>query len=451
MNVIETVDAGAGRERSIGRWAVIGRGARGLLVRAPDGSLRNAVRLRAGEAEAVLRSPVVGLAPHRHRESLVEVVPTRRGRILVTSPPMVLTLEDFLAAEHRLQLGAVVTLLAPIVSAVRDAARAGVQLAPGPSDVGLSADGRPVLLLKVATVASRSAVLVALRELLGRCGEHCPELAGALGGESVDLLDFEARLYRAAEPVGIGELIRGSRSESPTAMGAWMWRGAVRRGRKPGAAVLSRNSTASAAPLARHRRRHHLDDWRERLTVMLLQRRGPIAAAAVIVVGSVLAGALGALSPGNIERSGGAPSSPRSTTISAGTAPTAAANPASLSQLADAVPSSPEEHSAVTIPPSSALAEEAARALVVAAAGCGSASCSDVLTTVDSPLRSDSVPRLSELLPQEITVEALFADVNGGSAIATLITGPGTTAASVLIIRTEAGWLIRDIYVGVTP
>ncbi|WKK71357.1 hypothetical protein Q0F99_18345 [Rathayibacter oskolensis] len=45
----------------------------------------------------------------------------------------------------------------------------------------------------------------------------------------------------------------------------------------------------------------------------------------------------------------------------------------------------------------------------------------------------------------------MVADENGGSALVSLDPEQGTTAASVLIIRTEAGWLIRDVFAGDPP
>ena len=43
-------------------------------------------------------------------------------------------------------------------------------------------------------------------------------------------------------------------------------------------------------------------------------------------------------------------------------------------------------------------------------------------------------------------VTAVLADVNGASAVVSVGPDAGTTTASVLMIRTEAVWLLRDVF-----
>ncbi|MHC2185417.1 hypothetical protein ACVLV4_001057 [Rathayibacter agropyri] len=347
----------------------------------------------------------------------MRIVPSRGRRAVVATPSTVTTGEQLLTSERPLRLGAAITLLGPVIGAVRSAEALGVHLAPTAADIGLTSDGRPLLLLTTPSVPSARETCAALRRLITQVGEHCAELPVTLLTEQGDLLALEGRLYGLADPEGIGDV----------------------RLRTGMITTLVRRQERTLASAARHRRRHPLDGWRSRLQDVVVRRRGPLLAAAVIVLGAVVAGVLGT-SPS------GRPDHPRAP-IAASPSRSAAPEPPAMPASSGGLPSSPEPTGRV---PVAAEAEAAAHLLVEAALACSDADCRRALTTAESPLRT-SAGALAERLPAQAGVGVILADVNGSSAVVDLETAPGMTAASVLIMRTEAGWLIRDVYAGAAP
>lgn len=362
--------------------------------------------MRPREAEALQASAVARLAEHRHRESIVRVESSPRRCIVSTAPPVVATLERFLRVERGIGLGAAVTLLAPVVGAVRSAALEGAWLAPTTDDIGLTEEGRPLLLLTTPAVDTPRAARDALQRVLERLGMLCPELPVAALARHRDLLALEGNLYGLADPQGIGEAVRAL----PTS-------GADARGRE-----------AVPAPAARHRRVHPLDGWQDRLRAFVVRRRGPLSVGTAIVLGAVLAGSL----------AGGPDRQVQDAEASTAAAPVPArsAPPA----VATAAPPAP-------VAATSLDAEQAAEVLIDAVRACGDRECARGLVTADSPL-GDAADGPASAVPATGEASAVLVDVNGASAVVHLRTAPGTTAASVLIIRTEAGWLIRDVYTG---
>ncbi|AZZ55257.1 hypothetical protein [Rathayibacter iranicus] len=407
----------AGRRSKIGGYRVVERTPRGLVLVNEDGSEFAGRRLRPREAEAVRESPMARLPAHRHREAIVGIVPSRGRRVVVATPSTVATGEQLLAGERPLRLGAAITLLGPVIGAVRSAGAVGVHLAPTAADIGLTSEGRPVLLLTTPSVPSPRETRAALRRLLTEVSVRCAELPVTLLLEQGDLLALEGRLYGLADPEGIG-LVRLSAGTTTTS---------VRR----------REHTRSSA--ARHRRRHPLDGWRSRVQDVAVRRRGPLLAAAVIMLGAVIAGVLGTPPSGRADHS-------RTPTTASPSRSPVSEPPATQAPFVG-MPSSPGSAGRAQTP---AEAEEAAHLLVEAALACSDADCRRALTTAESPLRT-AADALAEHLPAGVGVGVVLADVNGSSAVVDLETAPGTTAASVLIIRTEAGWLIRDVYAGAAP
>ncbi|WP_158078164.1 hypothetical protein [Rathayibacter sp. VKM Ac-2630] len=102
-------------------------------------------------------------------------------------------------------------------------------------------------------------------------------------------------------------------------------------------------------------------------------------------------------------------------------------------------------------PPSAELpAAEAAIALLGSFASCSAEeepTCAAAVTAEDSPLRSPGAP---EFVAGLGTVDrAVVTDEQGASSLLAIDVrseAGETTAASVLIIRTEAGWLIREVF-----
>lgn len=408
----------AGRRGRIGGCRVVERTPHGLLLVDDDGAEFTGRRLRRREAEVVRESPVARLPADRHREALVRIVPSRGRCAVVATPSTVATGEQLLTSERPLRLGAAITLLGPVIGAVRSAGALGVHLAPTAADIGLTSDGRPLLLLTTPSVPSARETRAALQRLITQVGEHCAELPVTLLTEQGDLLALEGRLYGLADPEGIGDVrLRAGMITTP----------------------VRRQQDRTLASAARHRRRHPLDGWRSRLQDVVVRRRGPLLAAAIIVLGAVVAGVLGTSPAGRPDH----PRAPIAASPSRGPAPEPPAMPASSGGL----PSSPEPTGRV---PVAAEAEAAAHLLVEAALACSDADCRRALTTAESPLRT-SAGALAERLPAQAGVGVILADVNGSSAVVDLETAPGMTAASVLIMRTEAGWLIRDVYAGAAP
>ncbi|WP_146076161.1 hypothetical protein [Rathayibacter rathayi] len=396
-----------GRRRGAGR--VDGASRPPVTAASDEPGLASRV-LRRREAEELRRAPVAGLAEHRHRERIVRVEPWHGKRRVVTTPSVVVVLEQFLTVERRIGPGAAVTLLAPVVGAVRSAAAGGTWLAPTTDHIGLTEDGCPVVLLTAPAIDTPREARESLQRVLERVGTHCPELPVAALARHRDLLALEGMLYGLADPQGIGEEVRTLRASAGTVV----------------------RPSASSLPTSRHRRVHPLDGWPDRARALAVQRRGPLAAALVIVLGAVLTGLL-AESP---DRQRAAGASESASTSSGTPRPTSAPS----------LPPTPAAQTAPTV----LEAEEAAELLLAAARACEDQSCARRLVTADSPLGSAG-DGVKDRLPAHGEVSAVLADLNGASAVVHLTTPPGTAAASVLIIRTEAGWLIRDVYAGATP
>ncbi|MCJ1700084.1 hypothetical protein MT356_10185 [Rathayibacter festucae] len=443
-------------ERSGGRplegiagHAVVGSGALGPVVRDGDGRLLNALLLSQERAEGALRSGIERLAPHEHRQRLVDVGVHADGAVLLTAPAVVSTLEQVLESGAVLPPGVVVTLLAPVVGALRDAAASGVHPLPGAEAIGLTEEGRPVLLLTEASTGSTEAdVVAAVIGLLGRCRRSCPAWRGSPRDDD-DLAALEALLYRSAAPLPL------------------------RAARRPEtAAVRERPTGVVESPPARHRRTHPLDGWRDRVRTSAVRRRGPLVTAAVVLVGALVMTGLGP------DRSTGAEtaastraSAPVPSTRTPAPSPVAPTRPAPAAATAPATagatPTPPPPVTAVATParppapatPSAApptvrapgaelAAEEAATALLAAARHCGGSdsACAEALTTPDSPIRVDGGSAFAALRTPASAVTAVRVDVNGASAVVAVGPDPGTTTASVLMIRTEAAWLLRDVF-----
>ncbi|SMH37830.1 hypothetical protein SAMN06295885_1417 [Rathayibacter oskolensis] len=425
-------EGGVEEAERFGGFEVVGATFRGPLVRTGTGQTASAVVLSRERAAAALRDGLARLPHHEHRETLVDVAVGREGPVLVTAPPVVTTLERVLDSGHPLSPGHLVTVLAPIADAIRDAAASGVDLAVDASQVGLTGDGAPVLLLSGGrSAAADESPASALRSLIVRCAEHCADPLVVLG-EDVGLEELEAFLYRTAPPLPLGPLLRArprpvlEPTEAPPRRQASsrlrMPRAAGERGPATRPALPSAPSSEASAPPARHRRGHPLDGWQSRLVSLMKRHRGPLAAAAVILLGSVVASGVSA----GPSADGPAPQPTR-----AGSS----GPPSSASEV-------------VERPPPDSSPEAAARGLVESASNCtgGFDACAEALTTADSPLRTGGAERVQELLPAGAAIDAVLADENGASALVRLVSGDTTTAASVLIIRTEAGWFIRDVF-----
>ncbi|TCL82480.1 MULTISPECIES: hypothetical protein [unclassified Rathayibacter] len=416
--------------------AVVGSGALGPVVHDGDGRFLNALLLSQERAEGALGSGIERLAPHEHRQRLVDVGVHADGAVLLTTPAVVSTLEQVLESGAVLPPGVVVTLLAPVVGALRDAAASGVHPLPGAEAIGVTEEGRPVLLLTEAPTGSTEAdVVAAVIGLLGRCRRSCPAWRGSPRDDD-DLAALEALLYRSAAPLPLRAV---HRTET--------------------AADRERSSGVVESPPARHRRTHPLDGWRDRVRALVVGRRGPLVTAAVVLVGALVMTGLGPDRSTGAETAAStrtpAPSPVAPTRPVPATAPaTAGATPtppvrATATQTRPPAPAPPRAAPPTVRPPSAELgAEEAATALLAAARHCGGSesACAEALTTPDSPIRADGGSAFAALRTPASAVIAVRVDVNGASAVVAVGPDPGTTTASVLMIRTEAAWLLRDVF-----
>ncbi|MWV58100.1 hypothetical protein [Rathayibacter sp. VKM Ac-2754] len=416
----------------LGDLEIVGSTPRGALVVGDDGRRFSALVRSRQAAEQALRGPLAILPRHEHRESLVDVGVVPGGLVLLMEPPVITTLGRILASHEPLSAGVVVTVLGPVIEAVRAAAGSGVDLVVGADTIGLTSDGAPVVLVADLT-DSKETPAEALRSLLARCAGACVDrLVVPEHGSELEAL--EAFLYRVAPPRPLGSLLLAepataeSLVSGPVPRRPWAPGTVLRRARSAAAVVHRRRAApaeaASSTPESpgRHRRSHPLDGWQERLLGVARTHRGPLAAGVAIVLGAAVASA-----------------------VSAGPA-TDRASPVPVT-ASSAVPSP------IATPPDAGTSpESAAEELVSAASACigAGAPCLAALTTGDSPLRADDETE-EALIPDGSEIRAVLADENGGSALVSLESSAGTTAASVLIIRTEAGWLIRDVFSGDPP
>lgn len=417
---------------TLGGCTVLRRSGDRAVVRGPGGVELSAMLLSAAEAEAVLGRGLERLPPHEHRERLVDAGVGPTGSVLLTTPPIMTTLDRVLDSGRVMPPGVVVTVLAPVVAALREAGKAGVLLVPDAEAVGFTAEGRPVLLVSRAGSAAHPVETEeAARVLLARCRQRCPEWPSRLQ-DAADLDAVEAVLYAAAAPLPLGELLSATPTpprlpqDEEAAAAPRVTRAPDTRRRGLPLRLLRRREplapSADPAP-AKHRRAHPFDGWRRRLLLVARERRGPLTAAVVILVGAVVASTPGAGGP----------------TETRGAAATATSSPRPAIEVS----------SSARVPAADVEPEEAARRLLSALLECDgeSARCVGAVTTPDSPLRQSGTPEPTDLLPDGAEVAAVATDVNGASALVSIEAG-GTTAASVLMIRTEAGWLIRDVLSG---
>ncbi|MCM6763471.1 hypothetical protein NB037_13680 [Rathayibacter sp. ZW T2_19] len=416
-------------------YELVGPSAVGELVRAPDGTVLLARRCSRPRAAAALRSGLADLPPHDHRETLVDLADEDGDAVvLLTRPAVIDTLAGLVTRGRVLTAGAAVTVLAPIAAALRDAQEHGVLVAVDAGTVGLTAQGRPVLLLTGGEGAT-TAPAEALRRLMLVVRPQSPPPPTA------ELAELEAHLYRSAVPAPLGDLLAPPIvATAPEEEGAGPPVAATaldcarrallaltRRRREAPRRPRSRTrDPAAAAPdggPARHRRVHPLDGWRRRVLTVVSARRGPLLSAAVVVVGALVA---------SLATQGGGQSARSAAADDRGGA---SARP-STSSPASPAPPGPDTP-----------AGDAATALLRAAAACtatGGVSCLRSLTTDDSPLRSEGASDYVASLG--LLDGAVLTDTHGATALVEVGLDGGTTAASVLIIRTEAGWLLREVF-----
>lgn len=152
-------------------------------------------------------------------------------------------------------------------------------------------------MLTADLAASEESPAEALRSLIARCGGRCADRLGVPEAGS-DLKALEGFLYRAAPPLPVGRLLRARplvavATEAPVEATPPWARLRARRSARGGAIAVRRGSIAPSEP-GRHRRAHLLDGWQVRVADAARKRRGPLAAAVVIVIGAAVATAVGA-------------------------------------------------------------------------------------------------------------------------------------------------------------
>lgn len=427
----------AGPRPALAGHDLVGPSALGELVRAPDGAVLLARRCSRERAAAALRSGLADLPPHDHRESLVDLADEDGDAVvLLTRPAVVDTLAGLLTRGRVLSAGAAVTVLAPIAAALRDAQEHGVLVAVDAGTVGLTAQGRPVLLLTGGEGATTAPAEALRRLMLAVQPQSAPPA-------TAELAELEAHLYRSAAPAPLGDLLAspivatvpGEEGAGPPVAAT-----ALDRARRALEALIRRRRRAPRSPRsrargpagpapdsgpARHRRVHPLDGWRRRVLTGAAERRGPLLSAAVVVIGALIASLA--------SQGGGQSARPAAADDRSG----ASARPSTSSPAAPAPP------------PPDTPAGDAATALLRAAASCratGGVACLRSLTTDDSPLRSEGASDYVASLG--LLDGAVLTDTHGATALVEVGVDGGTTAASVLIIRTEAGWLLREVFTG---
>lgn len=372
---------------------------------------------------------------HPHVQRVVDLGDAAGGSIvLVSAPAPERTLARVLARRRRFAAGEIVTLFVPLVSAVRHCHdHAVAHGALNANSIGLTAEGSPFLRgfgAAVVTEGRRDRRTLEAADVSALVGlvERCWPPLGSGGTPPSSLDELEAYLFTLAEPLALAEDDPRPEENGPDVRSAFDL-GPVQP--KPAAAQSESARTAPRRP-ARPRGEHRSEGpegMLSRLLPVLARRRGPLVVAVSVVAAAGIA--LTALS-GQGEVSSAA------TTAPPGAPPTSEARtPAPASD--PAIGPSPE--------PGSGDPVEAVRVLIVVLRGCAGAAepdCADPFLTSDSPLRGRSASEWADFAEAD-PATARAGDRNGDAAIVT-VGGPETATASALVVRTEAGWLLRDLF-----
>ncbi|NQX10147.1 hypothetical protein HQQ80_00730 [Microbacteriaceae bacterium VKM Ac-2855] len=362
---------------------------------------------------------------HPHIQRIMDLGDSRSGSlVLATVPAPSRTMAGLLARRRALDPGEIVTLIAPLVSALRHCHEHGVAHgAISAVNVALTEEGLPflrgfsqstLLLGRRDRRTLEHADLDALCTLARRClGEDVPALQ-----RPNDLDDFERALFAIATPVPVREDDAEPRRRNPDVRSAFD--PAPIRAEPVDTAVRRRSRGR------RGRRAERTEpEWPVRVAAVLAKRRGPILVGVCVVIAGGIA--LAAV-PSGVAAEGGSRSHP---TASRPASEAAAPPDSERASAAPHVPSTSDD-------PAHAVLE--LRSALLACAG-QEPDCVDALLTADSPQRGTGITEWGDVLsaaPDQIRV----VDRSGDAAVVAI--GPPEESSSIVMIHSEGSWLFRD-------
>jgi len=459
----------------------------GDLVRsratAPDGQVVELVHAFPGaDPRAVAAEEAAGWATaaveHRHVSPVVDLFHTAEGRLVVVQPPAEVGLDAWLADRGALEAGEAVTILLPILDAVAAATRAGVIIDRlDPADVVIDAEGAPVLArvrpradappttsehavaAEPGRKTSASVARAFAEDVASRLEPSSPSLAPALG-----------LLPSAAGIDDLVEVVHDLAPARPLPTTTGLRARPVGPVRPDGAEPVDRPAWLALLPESAV-----LDGllgwWSDRsrmsATARLTTVRPRYWALAAIVAASV--GVAVVALPGGASRGGeadpgtaAAPPTARElppAPAAQGPSPTAGSGAGEVAvderDAPGAEADAAEGEGAHRKPVEGVLRGDdvlaAARVLVEARNAClrePAPSCLAATTQPGSPLAGRDAQLLADpsVVTGEPTPLVVVAELQRlGDTVLLDATGPDDRPASVLMVRTEAGWRVRDV------
>ncbi|NQX27549.1 hypothetical protein HQQ81_09345 [Microbacteriaceae bacterium VKM Ac-2854] len=396
---------------------------------------------------------------HPHVQRVVDVGDGQGASIvLVTSPAPVRSLAALLARRRRLAAGEVVTLLAPLCTALRHCHDRGVVHGSiAAMSVGLTEAGLPFLrgfesAILIEGRRDRRALIVADVDAFAELAERCwPTDSGAAWRDAGGLQGIERMLFELADPEPI-------RADDP--VGAPEREPDLRAVLTERAAPTARRAAPTPVPSRRSHRGEPDAGRIERVLRLVDRRRGPV----VVGLSVAVAGAIALTTLPNASAGDAAPSAPTARPAAAASPAVSATAPASVPAPIASVPApstAPNAPELAETSPSAAPidAATAAAALVAALRACDDDECAATFLTEDSPLR-DAGPEAWAALASADPAALTVSDENGDAAVIGFVPSPAdgsgvtdeagetgeTATASALMLRTEAGWLLRDVF-----
>lgn len=459
---------------SIGPYRVLSRRLDGDVERvdaeAPDG--RRVVLRRRGSGTRprarVAEAAAFARADHPHVATLVDVLTGPSGDLVLAHDDVGgEPLTSWLAARGRPEPGEVVTLVVPVLGALQHLARRGVVISRvGVEDVEIDARGAPVLVGVTpgeaepdAEGASVPAAAAFARSVVGHAA--WPPTSGA--PPHLDPTSFESLVESVFD---LGEAVPLSSADAGDAGADLDPSGVVRA--PVGAEARSMPAWLSLLPESEIVDRVAL--WASTVRArdvlaglrLVRPRYRVLAACAVLLVGGVVAVGTTTAGEGDtvdaVTSAGPVPGPGRSTTPPDGSIPPHRIAPADGDDVPDSSGRRPPGEARTDDERARAVegddAHAAAEVLLAARLRCLREATPSCLGTVDqqgSPIGLQDAEVLDDpgraaeaAVPLELTGEV---SSSGGAALLSAL-GPDGRPASVLVMRTEAGWRLRDVFVG---
>ncbi|KPG84142.1 hypothetical protein [Frigoribacterium sp. RIT-PI-h] len=449
---------------SIGPYRVLSRrldgGVERILAEAPGGSRVVLRRRGSGPAGRPPRAAAGALARagHPHVASLVDVLTSASGELVLVFEDLGGDpLASWLTARGRPEPGEAITLVVPVLDAVQHLARRGTAIgALDVDDVEIDARGAPVLVgvqqaaagpdaerasLPVAAQFARAVVERAARPasrdstptLDATSFESLVESVFDLG-DAVPLSSVDDLVEGVDDGLGGGPLV--SAPEDEPVMRGWL--------------ALLPESEALDRVIAGVR------DLRPRQVIPALgavRRRYRLLAAGAVVV----AGAAVVLGPATTTRHDGSADGVGAASASAGAEASTSGSPGgdspgttTTTRARTGGTGAPDEVEALVVGDDATAAAEVLLASRLECLRDVTPSCLDAVDQPGSPiaLRDAAVlddPSLAGAAT--VLLELTGGESRSGGTVMLEATGPHGEPASVLVMRTEAGWRLRDVFV----